>query len=427
MKFQMALDPKKTRILYFLVFGIFFLAGFLQYSGGNDSGDDLSASYVGCRLMSDGLAPAHLYKHDPTDFSAIGKDEAWQDEADKGNFIGFLHPYVQTPFWAFLLEPACTRTSFLTFKRIFAGLLLASFAGTVWLIARYWAPSLLHPFALGLVLLLLSLSRPFQYAMFLMQTHILFILMSVAGLILAERKKSGLAGFLLAFAATVKVTPILILLYWLITKKWRASAAMVGWLVFFSVASILASGLPLFRQYLVELSRLGHVLLLSQNNQSFAAFSMGHFYPAVEAEEINILPLPSVVRLLSAALMLGLTVAGAWFDRTRKHPAPLGAIIALLAATLFAPIAWTHYFILLLAPLMVLVDANVILRKWWIAALVFVILLLNLPPLSSDIIQGEVGRFAILRGQFLAGILSLLALLMLVRQQKASEASSDTT
>ncbi len=420
MQLRAKLPNKVQMILNMLIVTIFIIWGYQKYSGDTGSGDDLSSSYIGCRLVTSGQALAHLYAHDPVDFSAIGPDNVWESTAVQGNFTGYLHPYVQTPLWAYLLRPACTRMTFLHFKKLFAVLTLASFALTIWLFARYWTPALLHPARLALVLALLALSQPFQYAMFLMQTHVLFFAMIAGGLILAERGKWNSAGFLLAFAAAVKVTPVLIILYWIITRKWKAAGAMAGWLVVISAFTILTGGLPLFKLYLTELSRVGHVLLLSQNNQSLAAWWMGHFYPFSEAHDITIHPLPTGIRLVSAGLMTGFTALGAFLDRqTMNGPGhepgairnlPFGAVMAVLAAMLFAPIAWTHYSILLLAPLMLFAQADSALRSWPLRILMVVVIVLNLSPLATNVIDGEIGRFSLLRGQFYAGLLCLSGL-----------------
>lgn len=404
-----------------LVIALFVFAGVHTWSGNTDTGDDLSSSFIGCRIVASGEALHHLYSHDPTDFTSIGPDQLWPDIADEGNFTGMLHPYVQTPLWAFLLRPLCTRLGFLAFQKVFAVLMLGSLALTVWLIARFWTPSLFHPLPVALTLLLVWFSQPFRYSMFLMQTHALFLCMCIAGLLLAERRRPLLSGFLLAFAASVKLTPCLILLYWLVTRRWRAAASMAGWFVVLTAATIAATGLPLFRLYLSEIGRLGHLLLVAQNNQSFAAWWMAHFYPAAEAAKVTILPLPAGVRIVSSATMLALTLAGAWLDR--RHPAsrvPLGALIALVAATLFAPIAWTHYFILLIAPLMLFAQQLLDRRTLWLAPFLLGALALSYPPLASDIIDWEIGRFSIVRNQFFAGMLCLIGLALLALERHRS-------
>ena len=209
----------------------------------------------------------------------------------------------------------------------------------------------------------------------------------------------------------------LVLLYWLMTRKWHAAAWLAGWLVFFSTVTVLATGVPLFKLYVGEISRLGHLLLVSQNNQSFAAWFMARFYPATAFMKIDILPLPAAIGVVSSLLMVPLTAIGGYLDLRRTEPVPIGTVIALLSAMIFAPIAWTHYSILLIAPVMLLVDSARKRRGWRLGALAACVLALNYPPLATDVINGVIGRFSIVRGQFFAGLLCVAGLLVLAIQQ----------
>ena len=162
------------------------------------------------------------------------------------------------------------------------------------------------------------------------------------------------------------------------------------------------------------------MLLVAQNNQSFAAWVMARFYGPDEVFDITILPLPTAVRLGSTLLLLGCTVGAGIWDRRRllverkresaSDGAPLGAVGVLVAMTIFAPIAWTHYSILLVVPLMVLVAESQVLRNWWTGAVCFMVAALNYQPLATDVIRMDISDFAVVRGQFFAGVLCLLAL-----------------
>ena len=380
----------------------------------NADAEDLASSFVGCRLLAEGH-PEALFNYDPDNFPGIGPGHIWQDFAVRGHFNGFIHPYVQTPLWGWGLQPLCTRVNFPVFSRIFCLLVMASFAGALWFIARYWAPTLFHPLPVAVILVGLWASQPFQYAMFLMQTHALFFFLAIASLILAERNRPAAAGFLLASAAAVKVTPIFLVLYWLLTRRLRAAAWAVGWSAVLMAATVWAVGPHLVGTYFADLQRISRVLLVAENNQSLAAWWMGHYHPEDDVFDADIFPLPTPVRLTSMALTLGFTALGGWLDRPRPtlrgeaaaaRP-PIGAMMALVAATIFAPIAWTHYSVILVAPLMVLVDQARRRRSWAIGAWAIVIALLNYPPLASDIIPMDLGTYALLRGQFYAGVLAL--------------------
>ncbi len=395
-----------------------------------DTGDDLASSYVGCRLLVTGNAD-HLYAYDPQNFAAVGYDDPWQTAADEGGFTGFLHPYVQTPLWAYALRPVCMRTNFATFDRIFAALMMFCFAGVIWSVAREWAPDLLNPYAVGLILLVLWFSEPFRYAMFLMQTHVLFMLLTLGALMLAERNRPGWAGLLLACATAVKITPGFLIIYWLLTRRWRAVLSMAAWSTVLWGVTLALAGPHLMATYLADLHRISRILLVSQNNQSFAAWCMRWFYPREEVFDIRILLLPTLVRAASMLLMLGCTVAGGVIDARLRgsgtRVAPIGAMMALVGATLFAPIAWTHYFIVLLAPLMVLLQEGRRLRSWWIVSMVLVGAALNLQPIAGNVEDGTLPRFSLLQSHFYSGVLCLgtlaFAALQIYQRERAPEIS----
>ncbi len=413
------------------VLALFVVAGALRFW--RETGEDLSSSYVGCRLVATGHTGV-LYVYDAENFANIGDlTGTWEHLGRAGGFNGYLHPYVQTPLWAYILQPLCDHTQFSAFKHVFLLLVLLSLAGAVWLVGRYWTPAVFSPWAMALLLLGLWFSQPFVYAMFLMQTHALFFFLTIAGLVLAEHggrgwRSAGWAGLAVACAGAVKLTPIALVVYWLITGRWRAALSTVLWTAVLIAITVGAVGLPLTGAYLESLHRVSRVLLVAQNNQSFAAWAMARFYEPDEVFDINSLPLPTAVRLGSTLLLLLGTAVGGWLDRRRAGldtapgsnrgivaetgtaPLPAGAMISLISLTIFAPIAWTHYSIILIAPVMVLLQAMRSLRVWWPLAFLVPLVALNYPPLATDVLQMNIGDYAVVRGQFFSGLLALVAL-----------------
>ncbi len=408
----------RTRLWATLAILILFVLGNL-YRYRDAPSDDLTASYVGCRLLTTGDS-AHLYVYDPTIFSEIPDDAAWDAAAAWGGIETYLHPYVQTPLWAWSLRPLC-RLQFEPFKFIFTLAYLLSFAACLWLAARFWTPALLSPIPMSVLCLGLSISQPFRYAMALGQTHILFLLLVLASLILAERRRPGWAGLLLALAAAVKVTPAALILYWALTRRRTAALSAVGWSAGIALLTLVVAR-PLVPVYLQDLNRIAHILLVSFNNQSLAATWLSH---AGSSSSFLMLPLPASVRIASMLLLLVCTVAGALFDR-RQTPAgrnlPFGAMIVLLATTLFAPITWTHYFIVLVAPLMLLWQYGRTDRRHAIFVGVAVVFLLNCRPLATNMATGSLSRIGLLRSEFYSGILCifLLALCSLTVSRKST-------
>ena len=117
--------------------------------------------------------------------------------------------------------------------------------------------------------------------------------------------------------------------------------------------------------------------------------------------------------------MVGFVAAGGWIDRQRwslrrelaRAEVPIGAAMAMVAVTVFAPIAWTHYSVILVAPVMVIVEEARRLRSWPVGAWAIAIAVLNYRPIATDIIAMDLGRWALLRGQFYAAVLCLGAVI----------------
>ncbi|HEY0914140.1 MAG TPA: hypothetical protein VGE22_04650, partial [Solimonas sp.] len=149
--------------------------GMIRFAG--SPGDDLSSSYVACHLMADG-GQAHLYDHHPERFHVVDSP-AWTDKAREIRFEGFLHPYVQTPLWAWALQPLCTSLDYGSFSTLFLFLALFSIALMIELAARFWAPRFLAPLPLALLLGAIAATTPFSYALWLIQTHAMFLAMAM--------------------------------------------------------------------------------------------------------------------------------------------------------------------------------------------------------------------------------------------------------
>lgn len=168
------------------------------------------------------------------------------------------------------------------------------------------------------------------------------------GLCLADlhrRDRSGLPrGVLVGVAAATKLTPALFLLYFLITRQWRA---LRGGLVGAAVATL--SGVVVYPQASATFFRsalwtladrvdLGHPLGY-RANASLTGLLTG--------AGLGVLALPTIVAFAGAALI----AARRAHDAGREHDAWL---VVGLAAPLVAPYSWPHHHVFLLPALVVL-------------------------------------------------------------------------
>ncbi len=417
-------EPSRTlKLKVALVLLLFTLAGTWRYH--TALGEDLSSSYVGCRVLAQGQSD-HLYAHDSEIFSMV-RDPLWNSIAEQAGFapLALLHPFVQTPLWAYLLRPVCTHTQFRPFAYLFVLLAMLSFSGTVWLVTRYWATSLFHPAYVALVYVGLSFLDPFRYAMFLTQTHVLFVFLSVLAIVSAQRDRPGWAGLVLSLAAAVKVTPGLLLVYWLVSRRYKAALSFVLFSLALAAVTIMACGWPLYVAYLHELSRISNVLLVPYNNQSLAAWWLGRHYPPENLFLWQIYTLPSLMKWLQLVLAFGSAAAGGWMDRTlyreKEMQPPYGAAFAMMGAIMFSAIAWSHYYILLIFPLLLLVQAGWERRSWLWTGFAAMIVALNVYPVSYRSSAQVHRQFSLARSEFYAGVLCLAALILLSHRWKAQQ------
>jgi hypothetical protein len=391
--------PVLQRLALYLIFIAYAVIGFR-----NAPGDDLSSSYVGCGLLAAGRGE-HLYDFHPDLFSVVDTP-AWVSAAADAGFAGVLHPYVQTPLWAWMLQPVCSHMTFGAFAVIFLCIGAVSLAAMIEIVARSWAGNFLRPLPLSFLLLATAISTPFQYAMWLMQTHALFLALTVLALALAERGRAVTPGALLAAACAVKITPGFLLLYWLAGGRFRAAFWFVVFSLVLAAMTVAVAGPDLMLAYVQSMRRVSNVLLVAYNNQSLAAW-LGS---SSEVGDWRMLPLPAALKLTSlAAAIIGVALSG-WMSRRHAwRGASVG--VALISITICTPIAWTHYFVSLIPAVMVLTNA----RGVWPLAIAVAAFVLNARPIAIDPIDPDFGSIAIVRSHFFSAIILMVVLVLRCR------------
>jgi len=389
----------------------------------NSPGTDLTSSYLGCRLFVNGQTD-HLYSQDSVSYNLV-TDPVWEQAAAGRGFArhAYLPPYVQTPLWGFALQPVCRQLSWPAFNKLFVLAVAMCFGALIWLTVWRWAPRLRHPVGMAAVCVLFLASDTVRYSMQLTQTHMICILMALAAVVLARSGRPVWAGVLLAIAAAIKITPGLLLIYWLMTRQTKAAISFVVSSLALLAITLLVTGPQVVVAYLHSMSKISKILLVAYNNQSFAAWAAGGSYPAAELRVWHSFVLPPWIRIASLLLLLASAVAGGYLDRqlARRYPTarPYGALFTLIGATLFTPIAWSHYFVILLVPLVLLADELLHRRSYLLVALT--VLLLSL-TLYAGVVP-HLGRIAgmvpvLVRNQFYAALVAMVALAVLSMKRR---------
>ncbi len=316
---------------------------------------DLFPLWVAGRLIGTGEA-GHIYAS-VADGLIIG-DPIWRTLAASAG-VTEMTAYVQPPWVAAAAAPLAKSLTFRQFGCLAHWINLAALLAAGILALRHWAPEIGSAGRLA-IMALLPASGVGLALIYYNQTQSLIVLAMLAGLVWAERRP-WTAGLVLGVAAAVKLTPILIAGYWIVSGRWRAAAAA---LVTVSAIAGLDLGLmpeALNAGFATNLREIASTLNLAGSNHApiklaYAWFDREAVGPLVRnvGRTIALPPIAglSLNGLASlTVLALGLAARRCTDERRRDCDA-----LMLMATVPFAPIAWNHYYVAVLLAGIVLLD-----------------------------------------------------------------------
>jgi alpha-1,2-mannosyltransferase len=198
------------------------------------------------------------------------------------------------------------------------------------------------------ILLLAGLSFPFVYALKLGQVGPLLLFgFAVGWRWLDDPVRLGASA---ALGTAIKLQPGLILVWAVLTRRWRA--AMVGFVVLAALASIalLFAGLQPWSDFLTLLGAVADPVATERNLTPGAIA-----YQAGVARE-----LAAILQLMATVLVTGVLLVS-----VRLATDEASYLTAVIASQLVSPILWDHYAMLLLLPTAYLLAAG----RWWAVVL----------------------------------------------------------
>lgn len=221
----------------------------------------------------------------------------------------------------------------------------------------YWlvVASKVKGWKIFLVLALLALNGPLDYSVWLGNTTQIVMLFVLLAFFSLDRGWNWLSGILLGAGGLIKLPLVLPSGYFFIRGKWKVVG---GGLLVAGAALLLSLTLIPFQINLTWLERC--VLMMADNptaaynNQSLSGFLARIFMPGNYGWD-PLTPTPAYIAAsnIGGALLalpaLYILIAGRKDERTTFHHAVEFSII-LVFSLLVSPIAWTHYFVLLLIP-----------------------------------------------------------------------------
>jgi hypothetical protein len=304
-------------------------------------------------------SPDVMYAHDPVYYNRV-PNPAFQDASERVGFRYDPTPFVYPPLVASLAAKLTgTPPSFNAALSVWTWVSACALAAGLALALVNYLPRYVGPAGLAWTLIAACAFEPVVYGFWLGQTTAITFFMLMAAVTVERRRMWAAAGFLVAVAAFVKITPILIALIWFWRGRRRAAYASAAALAGLWVVSIMVHGLALNLAYIDRVIQIGRSSVLAMNNHSLPAFLGRFVLPPAELWQVQPLPLwLESVTLASGAAIVVLAVSrfpkrSACEDEALPAVESLGFILMLLVPN----VAWTHYFLFLLPGIGVLLSA----------------------------------------------------------------------
>ncbi|SNT46578.1 Protein of unknown function [Asanoa hainanensis] len=222
-------------------------------------------------------------------------------------------------------------------------------------------------FATGLTVAAAAAIEPVRETLGYGQINLLLFLLIMADMVALRWRARASAGFLptggalvrfvrggawagvgIGLAASIKLTPALFVMYFLVTRQWRAATTAVATAIAVTAGTFMVAGKDSAAYWLgvvFETERVGAADMTP--NQSLAGV-LARLYDTVEA--------PTLLWLSFAVLMLALGLSRA--ARAHADGDELTAFVLVgLTANVISPISWTHHLVFVIPAIVVLADA----------------------------------------------------------------------
>ncbi len=336
--------------IFALIFAGIFIPQFI-----NSPSIDLTALYVAGYAAASGM-PEAIYAVHPEFLNPEAPAVLEALKAEIGLVGHQTVPYIYPPLWAWLIAPLTQAVSHATFVKaalvMHIGMLIAA-VGLSWRIVRPHGLKFEHWVIVGFVIL--ATSAPAYQAMFQNQPQITTLFLV---LLAFERYRSGAfatAGAILAIAAAFKLSPLFLVLIFLLERNLRATVSFVLVGALLGLSSLALAGFQAHFDFLALLGRIDGLTILDKTNYApeLLIFQLSGLLTGNDPSNWNMAqattwPEPFWLSTLMGAMMLA-ALAALILMRPRLVPGTAVPVLLMgfsLATALFGPISWAHYFVL---------------------------------------------------------------------------------
>ena len=231
---------------------------------------------------------------------------------------------------------------------------------------------------IGLVAAFLIVFRPTLECLYFGQVALVLLFLLVAGLSCYAQGHIGRAGLLLALAAAIKLTPLILMVPLFLWRDWKVLKAMTLWGAAIFVAVLAVNGWGPFSAYFLhQMPKIATKLTSPEDRSLGLALQLLTYGPKLSAPVIWMVWLG---RLLS---LLAVYYAGRLSHLNRTNNAPVSDRIEVIALFLLlscciSPVSWLHAWVLSY-PAVIMIGKRVWERRGGaVEAALFVLLMLSL-------------------------------------------------
>ncbi|HEY1192153.1 MAG TPA: glycosyltransferase family 87 protein [Gemmata sp.] len=244
------------------------------------------------------------------------------------------------------------------------------FVVAVWLVAAElgpWRGGRAAGVAAGVAVLGVT-CYPLHQQVVLGQFNALLAFLIAVAWVADRHDRWALAGLAVGAAVAVKLFPALLLVYLVAAQRWRAAGVALLTAGALTGAAVAVLGADAFVTYARDVVPAVSAKYATQwNNLSISAFWGRLFTPTPESRVVAVADAPLLGALLAGACRLamwGATVVAALGARSSEARDRAFALV-VVAMVLVSPIAWPHYFVLLVVPIGLLLAGLGRTRRRW--------------------------------------------------------------
>jgi len=189
---------------------------------------------------------------------------------------------------------------------------------------------------------------------FMLQINMFVLFLVIAGFFFYTRERNWVSGFFFGLAASIKAFPGLFLIYFLLRKQWKIAGTILLWAIGFTVSPVLFYGFERFGNLMIEWLSISFFKPFIVGYQSFSNQSLYAFWERLLAHQLHVTQ-PASMIIKSANYLSIATISVIVFSSIMRFPYRKLSIsgfiefsIICVMMMIFPPIAWGHYWVLLL-------------------------------------------------------------------------------